>query len=93
MPSSLLLMSGTLPTEVFKILPVVHSGGGRGRGGTYVKMMDNNYLKEEKKNIKKDNKGQSEWMNSSIRSISGFPGGCATLQRIRLCMNQFNHRR
>lgn len=26
MPSSLLLMSGTLPTEVFKILPVVHSG-------------------------------------------------------------------
>lgn len=32
MPSSLLLMSGTLPTEVFKILPVVHSrvlvGGG-----------------------------------------------------------------
>ncbi len=25
MPSSLLLMSGTLPTEVFKILPVVHS--------------------------------------------------------------------
>ena len=48
MPSSLLLMSGTLPTEVFKILPVVHGGGARGWGGTYVKMMDNNYLKEKK---------------------------------------------
>lgn len=33
MPSSLLLMSGTLPTEVFKILPVVHSRVHRVGGG------------------------------------------------------------
>lgn len=38
-------MSGPLPTEVFKILPVVH-GGVRGDGrGTYVKPMDNCYYK------------------------------------------------
>lgn len=49
MPSSLLLMSGTLPTEVFKTLPVVHSrvhGGVGGGGCMYVKMMDNNYYKK-----------------------------------------------
>jgi len=46
MPNSLLLMSGTLPTEVFKILPVVHSRvckGGTGGGGMYIEMMDKDY--------------------------------------------------
>lgn len=33
MPSSLLLMSGTLPTEVFKMLPVAHSWVHVGGGG------------------------------------------------------------
>lgn len=44
MPSSLLLMSGPLPTEVFKTLPVVHGGGG-GEGGRMEKLMDNCYYK------------------------------------------------
>lgn len=43
MPSSLLLMSGTLPTEVFKILPVVHSRVCTEKGGKYVEMIDKEY--------------------------------------------------
>lgn len=38
-------MSGPLPTEVFKILPVVHGGVRGGGRGTYVKLMDNCYYK------------------------------------------------
>lgn len=38
-------MSGPLPTEVFKILPVVHGGERGGGRGTYVKLMDNCYYK------------------------------------------------
>lgn len=45
MPSSLLLMSGPLPTEVFKILPVVHGGVRGGGRGTYGKPTDNCYYK------------------------------------------------
>lgn len=49
MPSSLLLMSGTLPTEVFKMLPVVHSrtcNWGVGGGCLYAEMRDKRLLKK-----------------------------------------------
>lgn len=82
MPSSLLLMSGTLPTEVFKILPVVHSRVWRvgGVGGHACKNDGQQLVKE---NITIDNKGQSELTNSSI-TVSRFPGGRAASQRIRV---------
>lgn len=76
MPSSLLLMSGTLPTEVFKILPVVHSRVhvGGGEGGHVCKNDGQQLLKKIFKWITKD--------NSSIRSISRFSGGRTTSRRI-----------
>lgn len=38
-------MSGPLPIEVFKILPVVQGGVRGGGRGTYVKLMDNCFYK------------------------------------------------
>lgn len=89
MPSSLLLMSGTLPTEVFKILPVVHSrvsagsrgGGGRGGEEGYVCKNDGQQLLEKILLRRDFIKGQCKWINGLIRAVTTLPGVRSPFQK------------